>query len=245
MWLESVTDMSFKVNENQDYSSLSTTEIGLGKGSITKWYDRNPHPDRRKNAINSLHQNAPKYYHQCLNSIPCIRFNGSSNFFEVENSDSLQLSDYSIFIVEKRDSSSAMPIISASSTPSLNSSIEIGYLNSNSIYWNQGSSSEQKSYIINDFEQEKVKLHSFINARNSSAASNLKYFLNQNLILSTDSSTPIFSTLQTSSQLLIGKSYNNNYYSGSIGEVIIIPFAVSKQQRIAIQRYLLNKWAID
>lgn len=245
LWLEDTVETSFKDNEIQDYQNLSSAEIALGKGSITKWYDRNPHPVARKNAIMSTIANAPKYYRDCVNDLPCLNFTSANqHYFEVENTASLTLNDYSIFIVDKRNSFGLMPLIGSNSYSSDNESLEIGYTDSDTVYWNQGGSTEEK-YTISVNYQEKIKLHSFVNSTNQSGSASLYYYINSQLITADNPpATSDFSTLTLGSALRIGNSASS-YYDGSICEIIIIPYAVSTRQRIEIQQYLLKKWKIQ
>lgn len=244
-WLETTSDTSFKTQEVQDYQKLSAAETTLGKGSITKWYDRNPHPVKRNNAVMTTSASAPKYYRDCLKGLPCLHFDKINQYYlDLQNTSSLILNDYSIFIVDKRNSFGAMSLISSDSHASGNESLEIGYTDSDTIYWNQGGTTEE-TYAIPANHQEQLKLHIFINASNSSGVGSLSYYINEDLIAADN--LPVssdFSALTLGSPLKIGGDING-YYDGSVGEIIIVPYAVSKRERIEIQQYLLKKWTIQ
>lgn len=241
LWLETTTELSLDGNEAENYEDLSANDIAFGKGSITKWYDRNPNPVIRRNATSSTAR--PKYYYNCLNNIPCLKFD-DNNFLQIENSQNHSLSDYSIFIVEKKSSSAAMPIISSDSSSSINQSIEIGYSGSNEIYWGQGDSSAQKFFTSDILSKNNVNVHLFINATNKSNSSNLKYYLNGTQISQSNPASIVdFANTTFGSALQIGKS-GSSYYNGSIGEIIILPYAIPKNQRVALTHYLKKKWGI-
>lgn len=243
LWLESVSSFSFNKAEAEDYNGLTATEQNYGKGSISKWYDLSPKNVTRRNATNTTLSSRPKYYFDCINRVPCLYFSGSQ-FLDISNLISHSLSDYTIFIVDARSESSLMPILGSDSNGLLNKSIEIGYLNSNTIYWSQGDSSQQKEFHSEVLANNNTNLHLFINATNKSSNSNIQYYLNGlSLTTSNPGVTVNFSNTNLSSILQIGKS-GSSFYKGFIGEVIIIPYAISKNERIAITHYLKKKWDI-
>lgn len=241
VWLESTSKLSFNPNEAENYGDLTSSEISYGKGSITKWYDRNPNPVIRRNATTV--SQAPKYFSNCIKNIPCLKFD--SSLLTVENSLNEKLSDYSILMVEKRSSLSGMPLLGSDSNSLLNQSLEVGYLDSNTIYWSQGgSASDRIEFNSNLLNDNIANIHLLVNASNKSNSSNLKYYLNGNLISRSNPATIVdFSNLTYNSQLQIGKS-GTSYFNGSIGEIIILPYAISKNERIALIHYLKKKWGI-
>ena len=240
-WLESSFLKSFDEDEAENFEDLSSSEIAIGKGSITKWFDRNPNPVPRKNAI--ANGSAPKYFKNCINHLPCVRF--ESDFLEIQNSTSSVLSDYTIILVDKRADDNPMPIIGSDSKSSINQSLEIGYLDSNTIYWSQGgSSSDQKEFSSSRLIDSNVNFHLFINSTNKVGSSDLKYYLNGDQISSSNPAINVdFSNITMGSILQIGKS-DSLFYDGSIGELVILPYAISKNERIAIIHYIKKKWSI-
>ncbi len=241
LWLETTTELSLDENEAENYEDLSADDIAFGKGSITKWYDRNPNPVIRRNATSLTSR--PKYYYNCLNNIPCLKFN--TNLLNINNTINEKLSDYSVLIVEKRNSLSGMPILGSDSNSLLNQSLEIGYLDSSTIYWSQGgSSSDRKEFNSSLLNNDRLNVHLFINATNKSNSSNLKYYLNGTQISQSNPTSIVdFSNTTLGSALQIGKS-GSSYYYGSIGEIIILPYAIPKNQRVALTHYLKKKWRI-
>lgn len=241
LWLESSFLNSFNEDEAENFEDLSSSEIALGKGSVTKWFDRNPNPVPRKNAL--ANGSAPKYVKNCISYLPCLKF--ESNFLEIQNSTSSVLSDYTVIIVDKRASDISMPIIGSDSKSSINQSLEIGYLNSNTVYWSQGgSSSDQKEFFSSNLTDSNVNFHLFINSTNKVGSSDLKYYLNGNLISSSNPTTTVdFSNTTINSILKIGKS-DSSHFNGSIGELIILPYAISKNERVAAIHYIKKKWSI-
>ena len=243
LWLESSSTLSFIKAEAEDYDELTIEEQNYGKGSISKWYDRNPNPVTRNNATNTNLSSKPKFDTNCINQVPCLRFSGSE-YLEISNLINHSFDDYSIFIIERRLSNSAMPIIGSDSNSSTNQSIEIGYLNSNTIYWSQGNSSFQKEFSTNLLSLDSDNLHLFINGSNKSNISDLKYYLNGQIINSTNQGTSVdFSNTRPNTSIKIGNS-GSTYFNGYIGEVIIIPYAISRNERVAITSYLKKKWGI-
>ncbi len=249
LWLEAIDPMSFKESEHQNYLDLETAEQTLGIGSISKWYDRSPTMQPRKNAITASIAQSPKYYRNCINNISCLYFDGTQNYLTVENTNSLVLNDYSIFIVEKRDVSASgqLPILGSASYATQNESLEIGYLDSDTIYWNQGKSTYERQYDNSDLTLNKPVMHTFINATNANGGtSDLEYYLNTTLVATSNPGTlTTFTSTQLNSGIDIGKSSSTKYYYGNIGEIIILPFPVNETQRTYIQNYLLTKWSIN
>ncbi len=247
LWLESSQNLSFKDEERQDYQNLTSSEQTLGIGSITRWYDRNPHPVDRKNGSAGSISQAPKYYQNGIEGIPALYFDGSSNYLTVDNSTSLTLNDYSIFIVEKKESSSAMALLGSDNNTTDDVSLDIGYDDDTTIYWHQGTSgSAQREYAVTELAGQTHKLHTFINRTNiANDTTAVEYYLNTNLVATSNSGTSVdFSTTTLGGKINIGRTGGASLYQGRIGEIIILPFAVSDSQRAFIEKYLITKWKI-
>ncbi len=67
LWLEASQENSFDDSEQEDESPVTT------------WYDINPQSPSKQNAVQSTAASQPKYISECINNIPCVRFDGSND----------------------------------------------------------------------------------------------------------------------------------------------------------------------
>lgn len=67
LWLEASQENSFDESE-QEYES-----------PVTTWYDINPQSPSKQNAVQSTAASQPRYISECINNIPCVRFDGSND----------------------------------------------------------------------------------------------------------------------------------------------------------------------
>ncbi len=88
-WFETTLEKSFDKSEAQNGAT------------ITNWYDINPQTITKNNAKQnsadaSLH---PIYKTNCINSLPCLSFNGSTSFIETLQSTEVVTKELSIFAI--------------------------------------------------------------------------------------------------------------------------------------------------
>ena len=112
LWLETTTENSFEPNETEDTAKYDNNGVSI-------WYDLNPNPIDKHNATTSISSQYPDYYANCINKLPCLRFDGSNHYMTIENSDGFVMSDYSIFIIEQRRSNGENIIIGRSAFSSM------------------------------------------------------------------------------------------------------------------------------
>lgn len=238
IWLDATAKRGLKDREASD------NEVRANSG-VSIWYDQNPNSDLRHDAVSPSVLNNPKYYKKCIKSLPCLKFNGT-NYMAINNISDLENNDYSIFIIEQRQSNNVNnPIIGKSTSFSSNNSIEIYYYN-NRIRISQGENSSNyyefnANPTINNFNIAKPRLHSIINKSNY-----LTHYLNKNL--SSTANSAIFSQINNLNNIIIGANNdgsNINYYVGDIGEIIFFNKALTNVERKSVEYYLLEKWNID
>ena len=114
LWLESSTDASFPEGESASNTALST------------WYDA------RQNSTNKINISAVgsgTIYSNTINSIHAVKFAGSSeHYLQIDDASFLNNTDYTIIILEKRQSNSSDNyFFGESPTGTANQKIALGY----------------------------------------------------------------------------------------------------------------------
>ncbi len=241
LWLETTLENSLEESEKEDSDMISVDGVSV-------WHDINPRAIRKKTITSPTSANYPKFYQNCINELPCLRFDGNDDYFIVDNF-SLENSDYSIFVVEQRRSSGNNPFFGKNSSTLNNSAIEAGYNSNNTIFLSQGSGQNNAynfSPSISNFSSPKARLHSFINSTLTSGSSTAKHFLNGHSPESASSLIGSFSSITNFAKLTIAlnKTSSLNYFNGDLGEIIIFDKALSELERTSVEQYLISKWHI-
>lgn len=244
LWFDATSELSFIENEILDTIAYPSND------GISIWYDLNPNPETRKNATAPTSSNQPHYYSDCINHLPCLRFDGTNDYFTL-SAEKLANNDYSIFVVEQKRKSGLNPIIGRASSPSANSSIEIGYDANDKFFLAQGGQlSNAYDYtpspaISSNFAPH---LHSIVNSSATSGSSNASHYYDGSTTASSANLTGGgLSSLSSCTDTKIGVNNNGSgttYYQGDIGEIIIFNKPLSAQERRSVEEYLLNKWHI-
>ncbi len=244
LWLETTLEESFIENEAQDFQTQENDGISV-------WHDLNPSPQKRRNSTSLSSANNPKYYTNCINSMPCLKFDGVNDYFTFDASE-LVNTDYAIFIVEQRRKSGANPIIGHLNSPTSNASIEAGYGTSNKLFLSQGTNFANAYQFTNaaitSHESPQARLHSFINSSRAAGMQKVEHHLNASNTETPKSFTAELDDIATYSDARIGVNNDGSsttYFEGDIGEIIIFNKALSKQERQSVENYLLKKWHIS
>jgi len=215
LWLESGVESSFK-----------NTETSTGD-SVTAWYDQ-------KNSVNKssvVAVGTGPTYSNTINYIHTVKFSGSAtNYLQVLDASFLNNSDYTIIVLEKRQSSTAGYFIGDSSVSTANQTLLLGYSADASIAHSQGTGNVYTSNISTySSSSDTPRVFTFI----SDSTNGKKTYINVTLAAQSSDTTKL-SNITT---LAIGKGY-----TGEIGEIAIFTRALKKDERQGIEDYLGKKW---
>ena len=245
-WFDTTSTNSF-INAEAEDSALT------GGSGISYWYDLNPASSIKRDAFNiGIAATYPYYYASCINGLPCLRFDGINDSFDFDGT-SLVGTDYTIFVVEQRRAVVANYFLGKSSTPTLNAALEFGYSATSTVRFAQGSSANLytvgSSPLIAAYSQPAPRLHCFVNATIAAGAASFTHYLNGSSTASTLTSvgTPALSTLTAYANATLGSSHSGaaqTYFNGDLGELIFYTRALKAEERVAVEDYLLKKWAI-
>ncbi len=219
LWLESSLDKSFKSSESYDLSTLSV------------WYDIREVVNKNNGTQSSI-SNYPTYSNS-INNIQAVKFDGANDHFIVDGS-ILNNTDYTIFVLEQRESSkSGNYFIGDSTSPNesiTNRNLVLGYSLDGTIKHSQSSDNSYTSGV-SSYSSSKNKPRIFVFMHNKSSGK--KTYIN-GLLAATSDDRNYLSGITT---LTIGKSYE-----GQIGEIIVFARALNDEERESIEDYLAKKW---
>ena len=216
LWLESSIESSFKDTESSTGDSVST------------WYDQ-------KNSVNKssvIAVGTGPTYSNTINYIHAVKFSGSTaNYLQVSDASFLNNSDYTIIVLEKRQSSSAGYFIGDSSVSTANQTLLLGYSADAAIAHSQGTGNSYTSNVSTySSSTDTPRVFTFI----SDSTSGKKTYIN-GMLASQSSDTTKLSNITT---LAIGKGY-----TGEIGEIAIFTRALKSEERKATEDYLGKKYS--
>lgn len=110
LWLETTSEKSFPDTETENGSAVDA------------WYDINP--DVSNKVTVTAATSTPQYILNCMNALPCLRFDGVANFMNYDGS-FLANSDYTIFVVEQRNRGGTSNYLLGGSDSSANSNFSL------------------------------------------------------------------------------------------------------------------------
>ena len=247
-WFDTTSTTSF-INAEAEDSALVT-----GGSPVSYWYDINTASSIKRDAFSILAATTqPFYYASCINGLPCLRFDGMNDSLGFDGT-FLVGTDYTIFVVEQRRAATAFYFLGKSGTaPTSNTALEFGYSATSTVRFAQGSSSSLYTVgstpAIAPYSQPTPRLHCFVNATiaNGGVAS-FAHYLNGSATASTLAAvgTPTLGTLTSYADASIGSSNSGtqSYFNGDLGEIIFYTRALKAEERVAVEDYLLKKWAI-
>lgn len=228
MWLETSSADSFA----QPQSKMQDGDL------ISTWNDINVSSVDRHSATQVNQPLQPAYYENCINNLPCVRFNGTSTFLQFDGS-SLKDSDYSLFVVEQRRADNNDNYFIGGSDSSTLGSLCVGYDPSMMIFMSHGTGSSAQTGTFGTFSGLVPRIHGITFIKGIS--NNYKYYTSGfNNITGTQSALASYN----SANLGYCAAYSG-YYNGDIGEVIILNRKVNETERKAIENYLSRKWKIQ
>lgn len=241
-WFETTLESSFDDAEVEDSDVVAASEI-------TTWHDINPASSIKRDAT-GIPGTVPYYYANCINGLPCLRFDGADNLFDFDGTFLVGV-DYTIFVVERRRADAAGYFIGSSAvTTADNVSLRLGYESAIKLHFGHGDLDDFYAGItfptgdtINP-----AYLHTFVNASLANGASTFSYYSNGSATDSiVASGTIAMRTLTAFASASIGYSAvaTAAYFTGDIGEIIFYTRALKSEERTAVEGYLLKKWGID
>ncbi len=244
MWLETTSNKSIAESESYDGAR------------VTNWYDISPLRIEKHNATGSGNSR-PIYYENCINDLPCLRFNGASfadGAYDKLDFDGSFLvgTDYTVFVVEQTDATTPGFFIGHMHTfgfENPNTGLEFGYVNNEKGLLRISHGYTQGEFYAVEIPTYSVKtpvMHTYTNGTIESGSVNLNYYFNGADSASTKAAgtgtQP--STLVSYSQAAIGVKSSAYYFTGDIGEIIIFTRKLSDVERATVSNYLLKKWSI-
>ena len=251
-WFETTLPNSFIEAEVEDSAAAGGTSIGTGQ--ISTWYDVNPASSNKHTATNpGSGINPPNYYANCMNGLPCLRFDATNTTSLSFDGTFLAGADYTIFVVEQRRAATALYFLGKSSALTANAALEFGYAGTSTVRFSHGDVSNHytvgTSPAIASYTAPTPRLHTFVNATIAGISPAFAHYLNGDATASTLTSvgTPAMSTLTAFSNAAIGSSTTGaspSYFTGDIGEMIFYSRALKTEERTSVEDYLLKKWGI-
>jgi prepilin-type N-terminal cleavage/methylation domain-containing protein len=214
LWLETSLDSSFNSSEANNGNPLST------------WYDQRSVPNK---VIISTAGASPTYSNT-INRIHAVAFDGTANKYFTFDGSFLNNTDYTIFVLEKRQDPKGDNYFLGGVGAGLNNSLALGYSSNSQIIHAQGSNSYASGISSYSDSKDKPRIFTFTH---SSTAGKQTYI---NGVLAAEDPSNL-APLTGISTLTIGQGY-----IGEIGEIAIFTKALNATDRGLIEDYLGKKW---
>lgn len=223
LWYDTTSAASFSESQAEDTLTATT------------WNDINPQSTTKRNATGV----GATYTANCLNSLPCLRFNGSSHTFSYDGT-FLAGTDYTVIVVEQRRSSGSTNLFLAGTSLSTNNNLILGYGTNTTISFSQYAN--DLSVTVAAYSSPIPRIHAFT----FNSATGKTHYLNGALSTFNANSASQTTGITSYSGAAIGYygGGGNYYYSGDIFEIIMFNRALKTEERRAIEAYLGKKWGI-
>jgi prepilin-type N-terminal cleavage/methylation domain-containing protein len=218
LWLETSLDDSFNINETETDSP------------ITAWHDQKVAYPHKASVV------AVGYgpvYSNTINHVHAVKFSGSDvNYLEIEDASFLNNTNYTITVLEKRQSNdSDNYFLGESPAGTANQNLALGYSLNGKVLHAQGSNSYDSNVSSYEDTINKPRLFTFTH----SSTAGKKTYINGILAAEDPSNT---APLNNISRLAIGKGY-----TGEIGEIAIFTRDLKEEEIRIIQDYAAKKWS--
>jgi prepilin-type N-terminal cleavage/methylation domain-containing protein len=226
-WWETTSEKSFVDSETTDTAAVSN------------WYDINSTSITKFNAIQATSANKPTYSTNSINGLPTLKFDGSTDYFEIPFNADLNPANFTFFVATKPVSAAAYGAIfsSRSASPLKGYMLYLSPSSTYEIIVGDGASSWGSATISATMNKTYILSGTF----NSGALT---------LYDAGSSSGPVSKTFvpTASSTFRIGAGRNestpNYFLNGYLGELIIFDRSLKTEERQEIEKYLGKKWGV-
>lgn len=228
-WWETTSEKSFADSESANATAVST------------WYDIGSTSTTKFNATQSTDSKKPTYNTSSINGLPALKFDGSSDYFEIPFNADLNPSNFTFFAVTKPLVASAFgTVFSSRNDPprkgyilylSPSSTYEI-WLGDGNVTWGVSesvSATMGKIYVLSGtFNGSTLTLY---NAGSSAGSV----------------SRTLVTTVSNAFRIGAGKNESSTpdyFLNGYLGELIIFDRSLKTEERQEIEKYLGKKWGV-
>jgi len=226
--ISSVRDNALWLESSLDELAFSDNPEASDGDSLSSWKDNSY--NQNKSTITAV--GTGPTYANTINNVQAVQFAGSaSNYLQISDAAFLNNTDYTIFVLEKREANSSDNYFIGDGTDTTaNQTLILGYSTDAAPIHSQGTGNNYTAGLESYLSYSgKPRLFTFM----SSSTNGKKMYIN-GVLAAEDVDTTQLSGITT---LPIGMSYN-----GEIGEIAIFTRALKAVERIEIEDYMGKKW---
>ena len=237
VWFDASSEASFIESEQEDGAEISS------------WNDINPQSTFKINATSTdaiIENTRPSYVSSCINSTPCVRFDGTNDYLPFTENDFIVGSNYSIFVVESRSDTEENYFLGGGTGSTNHTNMHLGYRTNTTVTQDHqaaGISSEG----MEGFKSKEAKMHTFLFSQEiRDDNKNMKYELNGGIGENNQESDAVRSPLISWQHASIGRHLiAGAYFNGDIAEIIIFNRRLKNTEVTEIRDYLSKKYDIS
>lgn len=240
-----IEDLALWLDSTAEKRIISTTNYTNPDNGdkVSIWMDSNSQLSNKNDATQATDANRPTYATASINGLPSIKFNGTSNYFTLNN---VFTKDFTLFIVIRTTtvgggghSYGGNSILWADAQTNGYDSIPLaiggGY--ANSFNGNPDSTINSGVTVNND------AAHVITVQR--SLDSGARTIIVDSNSTTTDSNGAAGTILNDNMTLVLGTNLiDSRYYSGYIGEIIVYSRVLPIEERKIVEKYLGKKWGV-
>ncbi len=232
-WLDTTSEKSFAESE---------AENGL---VVTNWRDINPQVNEKYDA-NSVLTSKPTYVSNCINSLPCLSFDGVDDYIEVENLN-ISLTSFTLFMVIKTTPGESGDWDYIFQTNYATSVIDDGQISL--VITPAGNLQLGVSYSQDGVSRGGAANFSGLNSPYLMLAqekTGVNFLVRVNGVNKIDGDDTEENGTKNITGAIIGSSVEKSEnFSGQIGEIIFFDRHLKSEERNEIETYLNKKWGIE
>jgi prepilin-type N-terminal cleavage/methylation domain-containing protein len=233
IWYEASSEASFS-EENQE------NEV-----AIDAWIDINPQSPSRINATAATTAR-PEYIANCINSIPCVRFDGTDDFMAISDNTILNGTDYSVFIVEARGNGDSMNIILGGSTNGSYRNFHAGYLTDTKFRQAHFGDGGNPDITVAGFSSKIPRIHNLLFSQNLVNGNNKSQRIDDGTTSTTGTGVNATTLIDwlgggIGAYLVNGDSH---FFTGDVAEIIIFTRRLRTSEVNDVRSYLSDKYGI-
>jgi prepilin-type N-terminal cleavage/methylation domain-containing protein len=223
LWLESTSEQSIAYSEATDNSAVTT------------WYDLDSQSNIKNNATSSGTAR-PFYISNCMNNLPCLRFDGNNDYLAFDGS-SLVNSNYTIFVVEQRKSDKITNYFIGGSGSTSGTNLSLGYEADTTLRTSHYGN--DLDYTVSAYSVPTPTIHTVVFDK----ISGKRYWFNGGS--TADGSNSNTTAVSSYANSALGRIFSTSFFNGDLAEVIIFDESLQNRERQAIESYLGKKWKIS